>query len=117
MPALNAIERTTLFAHRGEMFLFVGLLLWCLAFAPYYPILLLAAQLLVGPIALILLMIFAWQSLSRSATALRIVLSLLLFLVAIGALYCSSLQTVTMMHRLFPPPHGTVPPTTRDWAL
>jgi hypothetical protein len=102
---------------RGEFFLFAGLLIWCFAFAPYFPILVITAQFVVGPIALVLLLIGVWQARNRSASVLRNVLSLLLFLIALGALYCSSLQTVSMMHRLYPPPHGAVTPVARDWAV
>ncbi len=114
---MNGSDGTAFLGLRGEFFLLAGLVIWCFAFAPYFPILMLAAQLFVGPVALVLLMISAWQSRNRSASVLRIVLSLLLFLIALVALYCSSLQTVGMTHRIFPPPHGTVPPAARDWAL
>ena len=72
---MNGSDGKASFAHRGEFFLLAGLLFWCFAFAPYFPILILAAQLFIGPVALLLLVVSAWQTRNRSASVLRTVLS------------------------------------------
>lgn len=113
----TSADGAAIFKYRGEVMLLAGLVVWCFAFAPYFPILLLVAQLFIGPVALLLLLVSTWQARDRTASTLRQILSLLLFVIALVALYCSSLQTVSMAHRIFPPPRGTVAPTALQWAV
>jgi len=111
------VDGTATLKHRGEALLLAGLVAWSFAFAPYFPTLWRTGQFYIGPVALILLLASMWLARDRDTSILHQALSLLLLLVALGAFYCSCLQTVSLAHRIFPPPLGAEEPTFRDWQL
>jgi hypothetical protein len=111
------VDETAAIKHRSEVLLLSGLLVWCAAFAPYFPMLWRTGQFYAGPIALLLILASMWLARNRAASIPRQVLSPLLLLIALGALYCSCLQTVTMAHRIFPPPLGAEKVYDNDWIL
>jgi hypothetical protein len=108
---------TLVFRQRGEILLLAGLLAWCAAFAPYFPMLWQTGQFYIGPVALLLILWSMWRARDVATSIPRRALSLILLLIALGALYCSSLQTVTMAHRIFPPSLGAEVIADKDWAL
>jgi hypothetical protein len=113
----SASSGRTLLRYRGEKPLLAGLLVWSLAFAPFFPILWLVGQLFVGPVALLLLAFGVWRARNMTASTTRRLMDLALFVIAVVALYCSSLQTMSVANQLFPAPLGTSPPTFNAFAL
>jgi hypothetical protein len=93
-----------MFKERGEFLILAGLAVWCAMFAPFFPILWLIAQLLLGPGALALLALGAWQARDRAASRGRLGVGAALLLLGLAALWWTSLQTVNLAFKGFSPP-------------